>query len=237
MPPTPSSLLPEDEAERLLSLRAHEVLPSLLEPVFDEFVALTARIFSLPISLIAVVEEEEVYYAANYGMAGHDQQAREEALCATAILQDKVVVYHDLLLGEYPNLTSEAVQAAQQKQLRFYAGAPLRLPDQRKVGTLCVIDRETRLFTAAEQQLLEQIAALISQTIVVRHRLLKLSGQGEAQWQLLRGQLQEGAQELTALVRYLFTRYGVQVPVPADLLTQVARRLEDLVYLLHHPLG
>ena len=33
--------------------------------------------------------------------------------------------------------------------------------------------------------------------------------------------------ELTVLVRYLFTRHGVQIPVPAELLAQVKRRLLD----------
>jgi hypothetical protein len=38
--------------------------------------------------------------------------------------------------------------------------------------------------------------------------------------------------ELTAPVRYLLTRYGVQISVPADLLAQVQRRLLDLQQLL-----
>jgi hypothetical protein len=34
--------------------------------------------------------------------------------------------------------------------------------------------------------------------------------------------------EFTARVRYLFTRHGVPIPVPAELLAQVERRLLDL---------
>ena len=235
MSATPASLLPADESERLQSLRAYNVLPALTEPLFDEFVALTAQVFSLPISLIAVVEEDEVYYPANHGMPGNDQQPRVEALCSTAIQQARAVVYHDLVLESSATITPEAARAAQHNELRFYAGAVLRLPDQRLLGTLCIIDRQPRTFSADEQQVLDHLAAVVSQAIAVRHACLARSAAGAAQWEHLRAQLQEELRELTALVRYLFTRYGVQIPVPADLLAQVERRLLDLQRLLTEP--
>ncbi|MCC2546307.1 GAF domain-containing protein [Hymenobacter sp. BT175] len=228
---TSASLLPDDELERLRSLRAHDILPTLIEPLFDEFVALTAQVFSLPISLIAVVEEEEVYYPANHGMAGNDRQPRVEALCSTAIEKSRAVVYHDLAL-ETSNLSPEAVRAAEANELRFYAGALLRLPDQRPLGTLCIIDRQPRTFSADEQQMLDNLAALISQAIAARHVCFAQSHAGAERWERVRAQLQEELRELTALVRYLFTRHGVQIPVPADLLAQVERRLLDLQQFL-----
>ncbi|GAB3874921.1 hypothetical protein GCM10028824_28980 [Hymenobacter segetis] len=235
MPATPPSLLPADEPERLQSIRAYDVLPTLAEPLFDEFVALTAQVFSLPISLIALVEEDDVYYPANHGMPGNDQQPRVEALCSSAIQQARAVVYHDLVLESSATITPEAARAAQDNELRFYAGAPLRLPDQRLLGTLCIIDRQPRTFSADEQQVLDHLAAVVSQTIAVRHACLAQPPGGAGEWERLRTQLQEELRELTALVRYLFTRHGVQIPVPADLLTQVERRLFDLQRLLNEP--
>jgi GAF domain-containing protein len=235
MPATPASLLPANDSERLHSLRAYDVLPTLTEPLFDEFVALTAQVFSLPISLIAVVEEDEVHYPANHGMPGNDQQPRVEALCSTAIQQARAVVYHDLVLEGSATITPEAARAAEANNLRFYAGALLHLPDQRLLGTLCIIDRQPRTFSADEQQVLDHLAAVVSQAIAVRHACLAQSPTGAAQWERLRAQLQEELRELTALVRYLFTRHGVQIPVPADLLAQVERRLIDLQRLLNEP--
>jgi transcriptional regulator with GAF, ATPase, and Fis domain len=220
---------PEEEAQRLRSLRTHDVLASLHEPIFDDFVAIAARIFSLPISLISLVEEEEVYYPAKVGMPGHARQPRQEAVCSVAIQHKKaVVVYQDLELVGEEAIPAPALQAARSNQVRFYAGAALRLPDQRTVGTLCVIDRNPRTFSEHEQRLLEQIASLVSQTVVVRHTCISLSAEGEAQWYRIREQLREELQALQALVRYLVTRYGTQIPVPADVLSQVERRLHDL---------
>jgi hypothetical protein len=48
------------------------------------------------------------------------------------------------------------------------------------------------------------------------------------QWEKTRAQRQDELREFTALVRYLFTRNGVQISVPAELLAQVERRLLDL---------
>jgi hypothetical protein len=232
MATTPASLLPADESERLRSLRALDVLPTLIEPVFDEFVALTAQVFGLPISLIAMVEEDDVYYPANHGMPDNAQQPRVEALCSTAIQKARAVVYHDLALETSASIPPEALQAAQENELRFYAGALLHLPDQRPLGTLCIIDRQPRTFSTGEQRVLDLLAALISQAIAVRLTCLAQPQTGVARWEGIRMQLQDELRELTALVRYLFTRHGVQVPVPADLLTQVERRLLDLQRLL-----
>ena len=231
--PSPS----DDEAARLRSVRAYEVLPALTEPVFDEFVALTARVFSLPISLISVVEETEVYYPANQGMPGTDQQPRADTLCSTAIEQARAVVYHDLALEHYPEIPSEALRAATVNHLRFYAGALLRLPDQRPLGTLCVIDREPRTFTPDEQRILELLAGLVSRTIAVRYLCHRQPDTGEAQWARLSAELQEEVQALNALVRYLFARHGTQVPVPSAFLTQVESRVNDLQAMLnaYHP--
>jgi GAF domain-containing protein len=225
-------LLPVNETARLQTLRYYDILHSLHEPVFDEFVALAARIFSLPISLIALVAEEQVHYKANYGMPGNDVQHREEALCATAILQADAVVYKDLAIETNPLITARAAAAARNHQVRFYAAAPLCMPDQSIIGSLCIIDRTPRNFSAEEQRVLEQLAYLVSRTIVARHTCLSQYGSGEWEWHRLRIQVQEEVQALTALVRYLFARHGTHVPVPTDSLNQVARRLLDLDEIL-----
>lgn len=223
-----ATLLPPDEPARLRSLRAHRVLPTLAEPLFDEFAALTAQVFSLPISLIAVVEEEDVLYPAGFGMLKHRRQPRVEALCSTAIQKACTVVYHDLVVETAATLPPEALRAAEANQVRFYAGALLHLPDQCALGTLCIIDRQARTFSAAEQHALDRLAALVSQAIAVCLACTAEPVAGADRWAHLHVYLQGELRELTALVRYLFTRYGVQLPVPADLLAQVERRLAEM---------
>ncbi|TPG72019.1 GAF domain-containing protein [Hymenobacter nivis] len=228
MIPTPAALLPPEDAERLRTLRHYDIVHTLHESVFDEFVALTARIFSLPISLIALVDENEVYYHASYGLPGLLSQPRVEAICSLVVRENKAVVLTDLTNDDALRLTAAADAAARDKGLRFYAGAPLRMPDQRNIGTLCVIDRTPRTFSADEQQILDQVAQLVGQTIAVRHYCLTGKGLGEPRWQAVRSQVVEELVALGALVRYLLARYSAQIPVPDAVLEPVARRLNDL---------
>ena len=230
MMPTPISLLPTDELKRLSTLRQYDILHSLYEPVFNEFVGLAARIFNLPISLIALVDADEVEYKANQGLPGLVSQPRVEAVCSIAIKEGKTVVFTDL--AEELSLTAEADLAAKAKDLRAYVGVPLCMPNQRNIGTLCIIDRRPRTFSADEQQTLEFIASLVAMTIAVRHCCLVSDELGEAHWLRLQQQLVEEIHELVALVRYLAARFGAQVPVSQAVLEPVQRRLNDLGLLL-----
>lgn len=224
---TPVSLLPPGEVERLQTLRHYAVLPALREPVFNELVGLAARIFNLPIALIALVDADEVSYKASEGLPGLLRQPRVEALCALAVRQHKTVVLADV--AQEQGITTEAATAAGAKNLRFYAGAPLVMPNQCAIGTLCVIDHRPRSFSADEQRLLEQLAGLVSDTIALRH---DCAGQGEAPWSAVQQHLVDELRELVALVRYLSARFGTQVPVSAAVLEPVQRRLHELSAVL-----
>ena len=228
MPSLSPSALPDDESARLFAVRSFEVLAALAEPVFEEFVSLAARLFQVPISLLSVVEEADVQYPANVGMPGHRQQPRAEALCSTAIALGRAVVYHDVTLEHHPTIPAEAMRAAEQNRVRFYAGALLRLPDQHPVGTLCLIDREPRPFAPDEQRILELLAGLVSRTLAVRHLCHARPDVGQAQWAQLSAELQEEIGALNALVRYLNARNGHEVPVPTAFLAQVEGRMHDL---------
>ncbi|MFD2786227.1 GAF domain-containing protein [Hymenobacter rubripertinctus] len=225
----PPFALPNDEPGRLLALRSFEVLAALAEPVFEEFVALAARLFQVPISLLSVVEEAEVHYPASVGLPGRDhQQPRAEALCSTAISRGQAVVYHDVLLEHHPPIEAEALRAAEKNHVRFYAGALLLLPNQRPLGTLCLVNHEPRPFTPDEQRILELLAGLVSHTLAVRHLCRARPNNGEAQWTHLSAELQEEIGALNALVRYLNARNGSEVPVSTAFLTQVEGRMHDL---------
>lgn len=219
------------EAERLACLSHYDVLQSLQEDVFDKVVELAARIFNLPISLLNVVEETHVRTGAQYGWPGSAPQPRAEMLCSSLVEQRQVVVYHDLATVSPTPAAAQAVRTALAQHVRFYAAAPVCLPDEHCVGTLCLLDQQPRKFTSEEQQVLERLAQLVSQAIIIRQHYCA-TPEGEVHWQGLRTQLHDEVHELGALVRYLLARYGLTVPVPDEVLRLVSRRLADLHVLL-----
>lgn len=221
---TPPSLLPANETERLQTLHAYSVLRSLQEPLFTDVVELAATLFNVPISLLALVGADEVEYKATHGLPGLRSQPRVEAICSLAVKEEQVVVFTDLAHSHA--LTLEADMAARAKGLRFYAGAPLCVAGGYCLGTLCLIDRQPRSFSAAEQRVLELHAQVVAGLLVVRQHCLANSTQ-EHDWVAVRTELSWEVKALIALVRYLATYSGTHIPVPADVLELVSRRLKD----------
>ena len=228
----PKMLLPADEAERLKSLRHYDILHSLQEGLFDELVALAAVLFRLPIAYVGLVDAKQVHYKATYGFPRIPPNPRAELLCAQVVKHASVIVYHDLATATPTSLDAAAIQNCLAQRVRFYAGAPLRMPDQRVIGTLCLVDQQPREFSDAEQELFEDLASIVSQAIVVRHYCRSQPVLGEAHWQAIQQEARDEVYGLGALARYLAARYGSSVPVPEEILQPVRRRLHDLHTIL-----
>ncbi|MBJ6142206.1 GAF domain-containing protein [Hymenobacter sp. BT559] len=220
------------EAERLASLRHYDVVPFLREDVFEEFAELTARIFSLPICLFNLADAHHITTEACYGLPDVMPQPRAEALCSSVVAQNQVVVYHDLTAATPTPTDAVAIQATLAKGIRFYAAAPVRLANQHCIGTLCLLDQWPREFTAEEQHVLQCLADLVSQAIMMRHHCHTTPGLGQTHWQALHTHLHDEVSALGALVRYLTTRYGNTIPVAEEVLHLVLRRLADLRVIL-----
>jgi len=229
---TPAMLLPANEAERLRSLHQYEILHSLQEDLFDELVVLAGALFRLPIAYVSLVDAERVHYKATYGFPLIPPNLRAELLCAQVVRHGRVVVYHDLAAATQTLLDAAAIQNCLAHQARFYAGAPLRMPDQHIIGTLCLVGQQPRDFSPDEQQLLEELAAIVSRAIVVRHHCHHTLVLGQGRWQATQREARDEVHGLGALVRYLAARYGPAVPVPEEVLQPVRRRLHDLRAIL-----
>lgn len=229
---TPVELLPANEPARLHALHQTDILQSLQEGVFDELVALTAGVFNLPIAYISLVGAHESEYKATYGFAPLPPQPRASMLCSVAVRESQVVVYHDLAAATPTPADALAIERALAHRARFHAAAPLRIADEFSIGTLCLVDQEPRAFSEAEQRVLDYVAGIVSSVITVRQRYRAQPGPPDASWAEVHTLLHDEVQALGALVRYLATRYGVQVPVPADVLQPVMRRLADLRNIL-----
>jgi len=161
----PASLIPENDAARLLELHRYQVLEATNERIFDELAALTARLFRTPISLISLVDKDEVVFRGNYGLPGAERVARNLSLCSVGVLQNDTVVFENLT--EKPcELTDPSV--ARQLNLQFYAGHPLHSANGYNIGTLCVIDRQPRSLSAAEETLLQTLSGVVVRLLDLR---------------------------------------------------------------------
>lgn len=230
-------LLPANEAERLRSLHGYDILHSLQEELLDELVGLAGGLFRLPIAYVSLVDAERVHYKAAFGLPQLPPNPRAEMLCAQVVKHGQVVVYHDLVRAAPTPLDDAAIRNCLAHGVRFYAGAPLRMPDQHVIGVLCLADQQPREFSAEEQQLLEELAAIVSRAIVVRHHCHSTAQLGPKQWRAVARGARDEVYGLGALMRYLTARYGPAVPVPEEVLQPVRRRLHDLRVILQEYAG
>lgn len=159
-------LCPANEAHRLLALRPYQLVTAIPDPLVDEFVGLTASLFSTPIAIIALVEASTVQFRLNVGLPeGTQREPRDESLCSLAILQDATTVYENL-----PQNPCELAQPdlVDRLNLQFYAGHPLYSPGGETIGVLCVLDHLPRRFDDEDRQLLVRLSTLAMQLLKIR---------------------------------------------------------------------
>ncbi|MGN6528175.1 MAG: PAS domain-containing protein [Burkholderiaceae bacterium] len=164
--------LPPQEARRLEVLRELGVLDTLPEPVFDAIVASAARACGVPMATISLIDLNRQWFKARIGLEALETP-REVAFCDHAIRSDHLM--------EVPDATRDERFAANplvtgHPDVRFYAGAPIRLEDGSRVGTVCVIDRVPRALDDRQRETLESLAAIVASLLDQRRRLLQATG-------------------------------------------------------------
>lgn len=132
--------IPEDEHERLDTLRQYEVLDTGAEANFDDIIELAAQLCQAPIALVSLVDKDRQWFKAKLGLNAEETH-RDLAFCAHAILADDILIVENALLD--PRFKANPLVQGE-PHIRFYAGAPLITPSGHKLGTLCIIDTEPR---------------------------------------------------------------------------------------------
>ena len=159
------AIIPENDADRIEALKRYRIIDTPPENAFDHIAQLAAQIFNVPISLVSLVDAEQVYFKANFGMGNAKKASRGVSLCSLAVLKPEVTVFEDAA-RESCLLANPLV--AGEFGLKFYAGAPITTPDGFLIGTLCVVDKETRTFTTQDREILKGLARLVMDDIELR---------------------------------------------------------------------
>ena len=160
----PQPLVPADEAERHAAVRRYDLLDTPPDGSFDRITALAARLFSVPVAIVSVVDTDRIWFKSHHG-TDVEQIGRDPGLCASAILQDGAWIVSDARSD--PRTLANPLVAGD-FGLQFYAGVPLQTRDGHNLGTLCILDREPREFTDGEVRTLEDLAAIVMNDLELR---------------------------------------------------------------------
>ena len=162
--------LPDNDAIRVDTLKATEVLEGDKRQTLDALAKRAADVFNTSAAVISTIDKDREYFV---GQSGKFPKAitddtgtllpmdREHAVCNYVVGDDKSLVVPDIkrdpLFADNETIKLWGV--------RFYAGAPLRVADGLVVGALCILDPEPRTLEDEEVALLETMAADVAATI------------------------------------------------------------------------
>lgn len=157
---------PVNEQQRLNALDKLKILDTPYEELFDSITRLASEVCGTPIALISLLDADRQWFKAKVGLPAEVRETpREMAFCSHAILQDKVM--------EVPDTTVDIRFADNplvlgQPDIRYYAGAPITLPQGEKIGTLCVIDRKETKLSDLQITMLEGLATVVAKALLAR---------------------------------------------------------------------
>jgi hypothetical protein len=190
----------EQEAERLRALKPYRALEHAHHQVFEQVAALTARLFAAPMAQVSLVDADEVVYPGNVGEPPlASRLRREDSICAMAVYQPNTTTVFPDLRAEPCRWVSEEAQ----KDFAFYASHPIQTATGQPIGSLCVLDRKPRSFTADEQAVLRRMASLTMKLLDLE--LLAAPAQAPALWAAIKVRIDLSLQRietLTALARW-----------------------------------
>ena len=188
-----------DETARLQVLAAYRLLDTAAEPEFERVTALAAKLFAVPIALVALVDADRLWFKSRCGL-GVSEMPREMTFCTYAIRANCPFIVPDATLDER-FVRSPAVTGP--PHVRFYAGVPLTTSTGMNLGTFCVLDTVPRTFSDAETDTLTQLAAIT--TAAIEARLTELRSQHQIA-------LQEQTEQRLRLVETRYKRIAENTP-------------------------
>ncbi|MBC7761351.1 MAG: protein kinase [Candidatus Saccharibacteria bacterium] len=155
-----------DEDARLKAVRRYQLLDTPPDGTFDRITAMAARVFSVPIAIVSVVDHDRIWFKSHHGIE-LNQIDRNPGLCASAILDNVPWFVEDARFD--PRALSNPL-VANGSGIQFYAGVPLRTSDGYNLGTLCVLGFQPRAVAESELATLEDLAALVMSELELRLR-------------------------------------------------------------------
>ncbi len=224
------------EHARLRAVHETGLLDAAPMQALDQITRLASQIFNTPISLITLVDAQRQWFLSRVGMDVPETD-RQSSFCSWTIEQQGVMVVNDATLDHRFAHNSLVLG---DPHIVFYAGVPLTLPSGHAMGSLCIIDTKTRLFTLKEQEQLVTLASLAMVQIELHqsagrvHEVTRLPNRAQMVQDMLGKQ--SGNADGGLLLIDVMGQQRLQAAVQAvgigpleDILREIARKLRVIV--------
>ncbi|MBT2774623.1 diguanylate cyclase [Halomonas sp. ISL-60] len=157
-----------DEDARLAALYELELLDSPDEPAFDRVTRLVTKLLNVPISTVTLIDAKRQWLKSRVGVDTRET-SRDVAFCAYTIMGTEPLIINDA--SQDPRFAHNPFVTAVDG-IRFYAGIPLSTTKGLMLGSLCAIDTKPRAISESELAALQDLAAIVTDEIHLRERLV-----------------------------------------------------------------
>jgi diguanylate cyclase (GGDEF)-like protein len=152
-----SAPIPENDDQRISSLREMTLLSTPREADLDRLTRLTSRLFGTEISAITLIDSERQWFKSRVGL-DIAETPRGISFCAHAIASQETFIVRDALADD--RFRDNPLVIAGPK-VRFYAGEPLRNAAGFLIGTLCVMSGAPREFSNEDEKSLQDLGRTV----------------------------------------------------------------------------
>jgi diguanylate cyclase (GGDEF)-like protein len=154
---------PSNEAARIALLRSLDILDTPPDERFDRLTRLAKRLFDVPIATVSLVDSDRQWFKSCIGLSV-TETPRDISFCGHTILDDELLVIEDAQADprffDDPLVTGDL-------HLRFYAGCPLTLRNDVRVGAICIVDTKPRTLDEADRGLLRDLGHIAERELEV----------------------------------------------------------------------
>ncbi|HZZ25553.1 MAG TPA: adenylate/guanylate cyclase domain-containing protein [Roseiarcus sp.] len=166
-----SFAIPANEPQRVVALRALDIMDSAPEIAYDEIAELAAQVCACPIGYISFVDDDRRWLKARYGLPSEATNApRGATVCSTTICGAEMNVVPDMT--QDPRFDRVAVVVGD-PFCRFYCGVPLITDEGYALGTLCVMDLKPRRLTFEQAEALRRLSRQVLTLLELRRSLIE----------------------------------------------------------------
>lgn len=155
---------PRFEQQKNEVLQRYRILNGTEVYFADQIARTAAQVFGVPMVLVSLNERYRNWYRSAYGVPAAFLETLS-GFCAQANLSDMAFALSDVRKDPH---FAEDPAVENPPHVVFFAGAPLRDPEGKRFGSLCLVDSRPHEFSDDKLRLLESFAGIVSQDICVR---------------------------------------------------------------------
>ncbi len=151
------------ELQRLNALNRYEIIDSPSDNCFDRITLITARFFNVPVAVITLVDKTKIWFKSPQGLI-------LDYIERTNIDNHSILPLNSFFENRGQNKKKFIADffSPSDKSYCFYAAAPLITPEGHILGTLSIMDKESRTINKSSEKILTDLAAIVMDEFELR---------------------------------------------------------------------